>query len=288
MVAEMQSFTLAADKLDVSKGLVSRHVQKLERDLNVKLFYRTTRSIRVTEAGEALYAKARQIQLLAVEAEIQLKDMTQEISGDLKITAPLELGRILSQQVIPQFCLDYPDINLFLDCDHAKKQIELGDYDVALRADDALPQDVIAKRLGTIRNVLVCSEQYLEHHPMPTLDNIHQCRFILNSRQRGWSELELVHGDKKATFTVMGRLHCNTYSAIAELATAGSGLASLPFYQVEEHIRCGKLIHILPKWSVQSQCLSLIYAQHRVTPQKLIRFNRAVMQWFKSSGLYLL
>ncbi|WP_032547686.1 LysR family transcriptional regulator, partial [Vibrio crassostreae] len=85
-VAEEQSFTKAAEVLDVSKGLVSRHVQRLEETLNSKLFHRTTRSISLTEVGEELYSKAKQIQLLAIEAEMRVLDMTQEVAGDLKIT----------------------------------------------------------------------------------------------------------------------------------------------------------------------------------------------------------
>ncbi|WP_370298790.1 LysR family transcriptional regulator, partial [Pontibacterium sp.] len=84
VVADEHSFTRAAEILDVSKGLVSRHVQKLEESLNAKLFLRSTRSISLTEVGEELYTKAKQIQLLATEAEVRVRDITQEVSGDLK------------------------------------------------------------------------------------------------------------------------------------------------------------------------------------------------------------
>ncbi|MCC4821385.1 LysR family transcriptional regulator, partial [Vibrio lentus] len=101
--------------LDVSKGLVSRHVQRLEETLNSKLFHRTTRSISLTEVGEELYAKAKQIQLLATEAEMRVLDMTQEVAGDLKITAPIEFGRALCRHIIPTFKQEYPKVDLILD-----------------------------------------------------------------------------------------------------------------------------------------------------------------------------
>ncbi|WP_299010781.1 LysR family transcriptional regulator [uncultured Shewanella sp.] len=288
MVADTLSFTQAADKLNVSKGLVSRHIQKLEQQLNAKLFHRTTRSMHFTEAGEALYLKARQIQLLAIEAEMRLKDMTQVVSGDLHVTAPLELGKALCRHVIPQFCRDYPDINLMLDCGHEKKHIELGDYDVALRADDTLPQDVVAKPLGIIRNVIVCSKQYLNKNSMPDRNNIHQCAFVLNSRERRWGAFELHCGEQMVSLSVSGHLHCNTYSGIGDLALQGLGLACLPFYQVEEQIHRGEFIHVLPQWSIRAQALNLLYAQRREMPQKLLRFNMAVKQWLLSNESYLI
>ncbi len=95
VVAEEGSFTKAAEVLDVSKGLVSRHVSNLEKALNAKLFHRTTRRITLSEVGDELFTKAKQIQLLASEAEIRVKDITLEFSGDLKVTGPIEFGKAL-------------------------------------------------------------------------------------------------------------------------------------------------------------------------------------------------
>ena len=114
-VAEEGSFTKAAEVLEVSKGLVSRHVSHLESTLVAKLFHRTTRRIALTEVGEELFLKAKQIQLLASEAEIRVKDITQEFAGDLKVTAPFEFGRALCRHVIPSFIRQHPQINLILD-----------------------------------------------------------------------------------------------------------------------------------------------------------------------------
>ena len=68
----------------------------------------------------------------------------------------------------------------------------------------------------------------------------------------------------------------------------GIGVASLPFYQVEEQLKKGELIHVFPEWSIKAQKLSLIYAQRRVTPQKLVTFNRAVKEWLESNNTYTL
>lgn len=229
VVADESSFTKAAEVLDVSKGMVSRHVQKLEETLNSRLFHRTTRSINLTEVGEELYTKAKQIQLLATEAEMRVKDITQEVSGDLKITAPFEFGRALCRHVLPPFRKHYPKVNLILDFGPIKKKIETGDFDIAFRAYDELPNDVIAKELGFIRNVLVCSVNYAQGKKLEAIKDIHQCSFILNSQNERWNQLELISGQQKYHVEVTGNLRSNTYSSILELVMQDMGVASLPY-----------------------------------------------------------
>ena len=287
-VAEAGSFTAAADHLDVSKGLVSRHVQRLEATLNTRLFHRSTRAVTLTESGEALHAKAKQLQLLATETEMQIRDMSQALSGDLRITAPIELGRALCRQVIPEFNRLYPEVTLILDFGPLKKQIESGDFDLALRAYDELPEDVIAKELGHIRNVLVCSRDYAEGVATLGIDDIHSCSFILNSQNERWNRLALINGKREYQVEVTGELRANTYSAILELAQQGLGVASLPYYQVEEKLDCGELVQIFEDWSIRAHKLSLIYAQRRVTPKKLTTFNQAVLAWLRSDKRYLI
>lgn len=288
VVAEEGSFTKAADVLDVSKGLVSRHVCNLEKTLNAKLFHRTTRQIALTEVGKELFTKAKQIQLLASEAEIRVKDITQEFSGDLKVTAPFEFGRALCHHVIPSFTRQHPQINLILDFGPIRKEIVSGDFDVAFRAYEELPNDVVGKELGYIRNVLVCSKDYDFKNEIKVIKDLHNSTFILNGQNERWNQLELVNGDKKYQIEVGGNLRSNTYSSILSLAEKGLGVACLPYYQVEEKIRSGELIHLLPDWAVKTHKLSLLYAQRRVTPRKLVTFNLAVKEWLGSSQLYLI
>ncbi|MDD9174443.1 LysR family transcriptional regulator [Aliivibrio finisterrensis] len=286
VVAEESSFTKAAEILDVSKGLVSRHVQRLEETLNTKLFHRTTRSISLTEVGEELYTKAKQIQLLAIEAEMRIKDLTQEVSGDLKVTAPIEFGRALCRHIIPSFRELYPKINLVLDFGPMKKKIESGDFDVAFRAYDELPNDVVAKDLGFIRNVLVSSASYVKNYEQNVIEDIHRCDFILNSQNERWNQLELIKGKQKYNVEVTGTLSSNTYSSILELVLQGVGIASLPYYLVEELLESNELIQVFPEWSVKAHKFSMVYAQRRVTPKKLVTFNQVVTQWLESNHLY--
>ncbi|MBA5764202.1 LysR family transcriptional regulator [Vibrio sp. 404] len=287
-VAEEGSFTKAAEILDVSKGLVSRHIQRLESSLNSKLFHRSTRSISLTESGRDLLIRAQQIQLLATEAEMRVRDMAQEISGELRITAPLEFGRSLCQSVIPAYCQQNPLVEVICDFGPGKKRIELGEYDVAIRAFDTLPEDVVAKELGDMRNVLVAAPDYLASLAPVTIDNIEQQLFVLNSQNERWNHLQLVQDGETVFKQVMGNIRANTYTAILSLTQQGVGLACVPYMHAEGMLERGELVQVLPQWSVKSHKLSLIYAQRRITPSKLVKFNQAVVDWLRENPKYLI
>ncbi len=288
VVAEEGSFTKAAEILGVSKGLVSRHVSSLENALNAKLFHRTTRRITLSEVGDELFTKAKQIQLLASEAEIRVKDITQEFEGDLKVTAPFEFGKALCRHVIPEFVREHPQINLILDLGPFKREISSGDFDIAFRAYETLPDDVVGKELGFIRNVLVCSKGFAQQNEISSIEDLHHHSFILNGQNERWNQLTLINGNKEYQIEVNGSLVSNTYSSIFSLTKQNLGIACLPYYQIEEHIKSGELIHLLPDWAVKRHKLSLLYAQRKITPRKLVTFNLAVKRWLDSNHLYFI
>ncbi|MCG9778039.1 LysR family transcriptional regulator [Photobacterium damselae] len=289
-VAEKKSFTLAAKELGVSKGLVSRHIKNLEDSCNAKLFYRTTRSIQLTEIGEELHIKAKEIQAIAVEAKTRVRDMTQELSGSLKVTAPFELGAMLCRHVIPSYKKSYPEISLELNFGPTAKKIEIGDFDIALRAYNELPNDVVAKELGFIRNVLVCSHNYARNNKHININNLEKYNFILNGQNSKWNELQLFSkiNNINDIKQVEGNVSANTYHSLLELASQDLGIVSVPYYQVKELIDSNKIVHLLPEWSIKTHKLYLVYAQRRVIPKKMSLFNSAVTEWLSTDNQYLL
>lgn len=282
------SFTKAAESLNVSKGLVSRHIQKLEDYLGTKLFHRTTRKLELTEAGQALWEKAQQIHMLSVEAEMRVNDLIHDLSGELKITAAPEFGQLLCRTVIPQFRAMYPDVGLHLNFEQEEKSVEFGDFDIAFRAVSSLPNDVVAIRLGSIRNVLVCSEQFRQQHPVEDIAGIQQLPFILHNYKSDWNTLTLKSIDTQLQMSVSGELSASNYQTAMTLAMQGLGIASLPFYQVERHIADKELCQLFPNWSVKAHQLSLLYAQKRVTPKKVTVFNQLVQSMLNQQSNYLL
>lgn len=285
-VATSGSFTQAADHLDVSKGLVSRHVQHLEKSLNARLFHRTTRSVQLTEEGQELYSKAKQIQILAKEAELRIKDYSQELSGKLRVTAPLSLGQKLCQQVIPEFCRKYPKIDLNLSFGAESKDVEFGEFDIALRASTNLPDNVIAKDLGFIKNVLVCSPELVASLKADDIIALQEHDFIVHGQVNQWNTLQIVKGAEAYQVAVNGKITSNTYESIYELAKAGLGTASLPLYLVEQGLQAGSLVRVFPDWVVKTHQIYALYSQRRITPKKVLVFLDSVKGWFQE-GQYV-
>ncbi|WP_237359801.1 LysR family transcriptional regulator [Vibrio marisflavi] len=287
-VANAKSFTKAAESLSVSKGLVSRHIQKLEEHLGTKLFHRSTRKIELTEVGHELLVKAQHIRMLSIEAEMRVKDLIHDLTGELKITAAPEFGQMLCQTVVPKFRSMYPEVDLRLDFTLGEKSVESGEFDIAFRAAEELPNDVIAKRLGYIRNVLVCTPDFSQKYPMNELSDIYQIPFILNNYNNQWNTLKLKSAARELDVDVKGSISANSYQAVLALTMQHLGVASLPYYQVEQHLSNKTLCQLFPSWSIKAHKLNLIYAQKRTTPKKIKAFNQLVIDLLKERSSYLL
>ena len=247
-VISQGSFSAAAEHLQVSKGLVSRHVNNLEKQLNAQLLHRTTRVIRMTDAGESLYIEAQKILSLANNAVRNVHDMTKEAQGLLRFTAPISMGdRIMRDLIIPyqRLC---PKVSLELNFSNQAFDLASGDNDIALRAFDALPQLVVAKSVGRVRNVLVASASYLSKNPqILRVQDLKSHNCILNSHQQAWNVWQM-SSDAKAQaepVVVSANVATSKYASAKMLAEQGCGIANLPWYRVQEAVEQNKLQLVL-------------------------------------------
>ena len=182
------SFAAAADALLVSKGLVSRHVQHLEADLGVVLLHRTTRVIRMSEAGQKLYNEAQKIFSIATQVQRDITDLTQEASGLLRFTASVSIGDRIIQDVLPAFREQCPEVVLELNFSNRALDLASGENDIALRAFETLSDLAVAKSIGKIRNVLVASPRYLAGRTeLISINQLSEHNCILSSHQERWN-----------------------------------------------------------------------------------------------------
>lgn len=286
-VAAFGGFSKAAEQLEVSKGLVSRHIKTLEDHFQTRLFHRTTRKVSLTEAGQKLYDKARQIELLAREAQSEVLDVAQEVGGDLKVTMPDELGREIAREVIPEFIAQNPHVVMHLNFDLSFKDVEMGEVDVALRAVDKVPDNVIAKQLGLMKNLLLASPEYLARFGVPDAPAaLTGHKVILSSHKKDWNRWELTDGESVQRIALSGQIYAGVYSVAANLAISGLGITSVPIYQALPLIRSGELVQVLPDWYQAIHRVNLLYAAQRAIPKKIARFNQAILSWAKAHPDY--
>ncbi|MGI9275401.1 MAG: LysR substrate-binding domain-containing protein [Endozoicomonas sp.] len=288
-VAQKKGFSAAADSLDVSKGLVSRHVVSLEKQLKSQLFHRTTRSVTLTEAGQHLYEQAEQLFLLARNAEQQVLDLTQGAQGLVRFTSPTTLGERIIRDILPTYQQQCPNVCVELSFASHTYDIVQGEQDIALRTAGLLPDDAIAKAAGTMRNVLVGSPGYLEKNGVPEapLDLCsHTC--ILNSLVAGWNVWKLCSAGQTYELNINGNLSANRHSTARELVLDNHGIANLPYYLVEEDIASGRMQLLLDDYQIPLHHICVVYARQRSMPLKLQIFRDLLLDWFAEHDQYLI
>lgn len=293
-VVSQGGFSAAADFLQVSKGLVSRQVRALEKQLGCQLLHRTTRVVTLTEAGQRLYHYAQQINDLKRQAALQLSALQQGESGLLRFTCPLSLGEHLLPWVIERFRQQCPQVQLELNLTNQNFKLSNGDQDIAIRASAQWPDDVVAHPLGWMRNILVTSPTYAERHPLPRHPEhllSHNC--ILNSHQPAWNRWQLVPRARQSVLTsvtvqVQGNLAINQYTSSLHLSQSLSeaGIASLPYYLVEQAISQGRLIQVLADYDVLTHSLAILHAYQQPLPRKIQVFKQILLDWFNQHPQY--
>lgn len=259
-VAETQSFTAAAKKLDTSVAQVSRRVSSLEERLAVKLFNRTTRRVSLTEAGQLYYQQCKQLVEGLELAELAVTQMQSTPKGLLKVTAPVTYGEQQLAPLLHQFLEKYPQVDLDLNLTNKKLDlIEMG-VDVAIRLGRLQDSSLVAKRLSS-RQLYVCaSKEYLdrfgEPHTLSELSN-HQC---LVGSVDYW-RFKDSKGEK--SIRVSGRIHCNSGYSLLDAAIRGLGLVQLPDYYVQSALDTGCLIEVLSDYRDEREGIWALYPQNR-------------------------
>jgi len=265
-VAETGSFTRAAEKLALSTAQVSRQIQTLEQRLGVKLFYRTTRRVSPTEAGQLYYQSCRPLVDALSDAERNLSQLQSVPQGTLRITAPVTYGERQLMPLLNRFLQEHPRLNL--QCDLTNKKMDLidGNYDLAVRLGPLEEQDMIARRLGSRRLYTCASPDYLANYGTPdTLSELahHSC---LVGTLDYWRFRDS-RGER--VIRIHGRLHCNSGDALLDAACRGLGIAQLPDYYLASALADGRLKEILPAFAPDQEGIWALYLPGRQLSPKV-------------------
>lgn len=281
-IAQQRSFTGAARTLGVSPSALSHSMRGLEARLELRLFNRTTRSVALTEAGEQLFNR---VQPLLGDLECAVNDVTSERntpSGTIRLSASESSFKPLIRHVMPKFLQDNPQIHIECIADSRLVDIVADGFDAGIRLFDDVPRDMVAVRFGPdIRFAAVASPGYLGRHPAPLAPHdlkAHRCirfRFASGTLFR-W---DFGHSGRTASIDVDGPMTMDNINLMEEAALAGIGIAWLPVHQVDDHLREGRLVHLLPDWGPYYPGACFYYPANRHPPMALRMFAEAVRQW---------
>ena len=242
--AEHGSFSDAARKLGVSPAAISQSIARLEQELEVRLFNRTTRQLTMTDDGRRFYTQCRGPINHLDSAINQLKESRDEPTGHLRVSLPNSFGRRYILPLMGEFCERFPKIKVFFGLDdHFSDLIEDG-YDVGVRAGMLPDSRMAARPLAQIPQYVVAAPEYWARHAKPTTPRDleeHNCisfQFPTSGRLYKW---EFEYGGERMPLDVTGTYTANEVEAVCELARLGLGVAQLPGYEVMPYLRCGEL-----------------------------------------------
>ena len=265
-VAENESFTQASKKMAISTAQVSRQISALEKRLNIKLFYRTTRKVSLTEEGSVFYQHCRSVLDGLEAAERAITNLQSKPQGKIKLSAPVTYGE---QQILPlvnDFINKYSDVevNAYL----SNQQIDLVEegYDLAIRLGKLSDSSMMAKKLSKRTNYVCASPAYLNKYGIPhSLSELSKHSCLLGTLDY-WRFRE---SDKEKSIRVTGRLRYNSGQGLVDAALKGLGIVQLPDYYVEHYFQSGELITVLDNYQVPDEGIWAVYPQNRHLSPKI-------------------
>ncbi|WNL43143.1 LysR family transcriptional regulator [Halomonas sp. PAMB 3264] len=265
-VVRLGTFSAAARHLKVSTSHTSRLVSQLENQLGVQLLYRTTRQIRLTDAGSLYVEHCRHLFDGLRDAEQMINKLQAKPSGLLKLTAATTFGERYVAPLVNDFQCQHPALEVHMH--FTNRAVELIDegFDIAIRMGVLKDSSLIAKRLCERREYIVGSSDYFRQAPRPhTLSELSQHPCLLGSRPFWLFE---VNGQRREV-RLEGRWSGNSGPALLDAALKGLGLAQLPDYYVAPYLKSGELVAVLEPFQHHDTAVWAVYPRHRHLSPKI-------------------
>ncbi|MBH3462309.1 LysR family transcriptional regulator [Pseudomonas putida] len=285
-VGELESFAGAARRLDMSPAAVTRAVSALEERLGVKLLLRTTRSVRLTEAGGRYLEDCRSILASIAEANEAAAGVNATPKGELAVTAPILFGKKFVMPSIVRYLQQYPEVDVsayFLD--RVVNMVEEG-MDVAVRIGQLPDSGLKALRVGKVRRMLCASPDYLARHGVPTHPSeLHEHVVIATtnlSPRAGW---RFGMTDEPTMVRMKPRLTVTSNDGAIAAACAGLGIARLLSYQVVEEIASGRLQVVLADFEEAPWPIHILHRESKYGSAKVRAFIDMLAADVRAQGL---
>jgi DNA-binding transcriptional LysR family regulator len=293
LVAQLGSFTQAAQRLGLSKAAVSQRIAELERSVGVPLLQRTTRSVRLTEAGKQLVEETASGFVQIEQGLAAVRDLAEQPRGLLRVSAPVALGR---QQVAPQleaFLRAWPGIRVDLDLEDRLVNLAHEGFDLAVRHTSTPPDSHVAWKLCASRTLLVATPAYLRRRGLPEHPSelaAHDCVAYLRPGPAVWPFEQLLpaRGGRAASeprrvrVMVSGALRVNNSEVLRDAVLAGLGIGLLPDFSAAAALKAGRLRELLPLWRPVGFFGEAVYALRPWSPQ-VPRAARALVEHLKNA-----
>lgn len=287
--AEAGSFSEAARRLGLTSAAVGKNVAKLEANLGVRLFQRSTRSLKLTEAGERFLAEVGNGLATIQNAVANLASSDGQPAGNLKISMGSSFGRTYIVPLLTDFLQRYPAITPDWHFDNRRVDMVAEGFDAAIGGGFELPPSVVARALGPAHGILVAAPNYFEDRKMPRSPaDLDQYDGILIrspqiGRVRSWPLRN--RANEQMSLTLRPRMTMSDQDAASEATQAGLGIALISMPHALPYLNSKKLIRVLPDWYVDMGTISLYFSAQKLLPAKTRVFVDFVVEHFRQEKL---
>jgi len=272
-VAEAESFSGAARSLGLSPPAVTRAITALEERLNVKLLNRTTRSVRVTEAGHTYLDAVRRILSEIDAADEMAAGVHAEPRGLLSVTAPVQFGRFFVTPAILDYLQRYPGMEvsaLFLD---RVVNLQEEGLDVGIRIGELPDSSMKAIRVGQVRRVVCAAPDYLAHNPEPRIPaDLTRHRLVAATSVTPTRDWKFRQGAATTSVRVKPSLSVSSIGAAIEAVSRGFGITRLMSYQVVPYLESGQLNILLSNFEPPPMPIHVLHLEGRYASAKVRTF----------------
>ena len=273
-VVDDGSFTRAAERLKLSRSVVSKYVTRLEGRLGARLLNRTTRRLSLTEAGRIFYQRSRRGLQDIEEAEAEVSRLQEKPRGVLRINSPMSFGILHIAPALPEFLAQHPEVSVEMNLDDRVVDVIEEGFDVSIRIAEMPDSSLIARRLAPCRHVIVAAPAYLEKHGTPrTPEDLRDHNIISFSYQASAYDWHFISPDnKQISVPVSGSMQANNSLALREALLRGVGITRTPTFVVGKDVQDGHLLSILGNYRTLEVSIYLVYPQRRHLSPKVRAF----------------
>lgn len=259
-VAETGQFTAAAQRIGLSSSQVSRQIARLEERLQTRLFYRSTRKVALTEAGQTFLQHCQRLVDARDEAMRAISDLTGDPKGLLRMTCAVAYGERFIVPLVNAFMARHPQLRVDIELSNRPLDLVHEGLDLAIRLGRLQDSRLVATRLAPRVMYLCAAPSYLERYGRPhSLSELARHNCLVGSSDQ-WT---FQQDGKEQSLRVQGNWRCNSGQAVLDAALRGFGLCQLPDYYVLDHLKSGELVSLLEQHRPPNTAVWALYPQQR-------------------------
>ncbi|MFY2508100.1 LysR family transcriptional regulator [Vibrio pectenicida] len=268
LVVENGSYTATSRKTMIPVATITRRIQALEEALNLRLLNRHARKLSLTEAGERFYNECSPLLSRLTLATEEITDECRGAAGKIRVSTPSNLTKRMMMPMLSAFMTNYPDINLELTTSNHADQLDPTEWDVIFRVGPQRDSSLIARKIGSVEDILVASPKYLASSPAPKhAEDLHNHSLLKGAPLLKWqitnaSGETVINNDK-------GRFQANALDVVRSACSDGLGITLMPDVMLQEHIEDGSLTRVLEEWSANPRDVYMLYNHKDHLPEKV-------------------